>query len=122
MRITFLTLSLVCLLFIPAFAEDDGKYIPMENAIVQIMNKAAGKVQTITIPVNKAVKFEKLEILVKKCLTTDEFLPEDFFMFVEINKSGKKIFSGWMTMSEPGQNPLQDADNDLWLVRCEQNE
>ncbi|MDR2269096.1 MAG: DUF2155 domain-containing protein, partial [Rickettsiales bacterium] len=114
MRITFLTLSLVCLLFIPAFAEDDGKYIPMENAIVQIMNKAAGKVQTITIPVNKAVKFEKLEILVKKCLTTDEFLPEDFFMFVEINKSGKKIFSGWMTMSEPGQNPLQDADNDLW--------
>jgi hypothetical protein len=52
-------------------------------------------------------------------LATDEFLPEDFFMFAEISKNEKKIFSGWMTKSEPGRNPLQDADNDLWLIRCE---
>ena len=95
------------------------KYIPMKNATVQIMNKQAGKVQTLIVPINKKVKFDKLEIIVRKCLSTNEFLPEDFFIFVEINKEDNQIFSGWMTKSEPGQNPLQDPDNDLWLVSCD---
>lgn len=94
-------------------------YVPMDAATVQILDKQAGKVQTLTIPVGKTVKFDKLEILVKKCLGTNEFLPEDFYMFSEIKKNGTRIFSGWMTKSEPGQNPLQDPDNDLWVVKCE---
>jgi hypothetical protein len=107
------------LFFISNLFAEGEQYIPAQNATVQIMNKQAGKVQTITIPVGKNVKFEKLEIMVRKCLSNNEFLPEDFYMFAEIGKSGKKIFSGWMTKSEPGQNPLQDPDNDLWLVKCE---
>ena len=103
-----------------AFAETaDDEYIVMSKAVVQVMNKAAGKTNTITIPVGKAAKFDKLEITVRKCLGANEFLPENFYMFTEVAKSGKEIFSGWMVRSEPGQNPLQDADNDLWLVRCE---
>jgi hypothetical protein len=102
-----------------AVAAEVTDYVTLNNATVQIMNKQAGKVQTITIPVGKTVKFDKLEILVRKCLGTNEFLPEDFFMFSEIKKSGTKIFSGWMTKSEPGQNPLQDPDNDLWVVKCD---
>jgi hypothetical protein len=113
-------LLLLFALISPAFAETaESEYAMMNNATVQVMNKQAGKVQTITIPVGKAVKFNKLEILVRKCMATNEFMPEDFFMFTEIRKGGAKIFSGWMTKSEPGQNPLQDADNDLWLIRCE---
>ncbi|MDR1071764.1 MAG: DUF2155 domain-containing protein [Rickettsiales bacterium] len=112
---------LFLLLFIfPAAAEvADGEYTLMDNATVQIMNKQAGKVRTMTIPVGKSVKFNKLDILVRKCMAANEFLPEDFFMFAEIGKGGARIFSGWMTKSKPGQNPLQDADNDLWLIRCE---
>ena len=83
------------------------------------MNKQAGKTQTVVASIDKPIKFDKMEIRVRKCLATNEFLPEDFFMFAEISKSGKRIFSGWMIKSEPGQNPLQDADNDLWLVKCE---
>lgn len=98
---------------------EESNYIPMQNATVQIMNKQSSKVQTLTIPLNKKVTFDKLEITVKKCLGTNEFLPEDFFMFIEIKKSNNQIFSGWMTRSEPGQNPLQDPDTDLWLVNCD---
>jgi hypothetical protein len=116
----FILSSFFVLAAIPAFAEiAEDEYIPMDSAIVQIMNKQAGKTQTFAIPVGKPARFEKLDILVRKCLGVNEFLPEDFFMFAEISKAGKKIFSGWMTRNEPGQNPLQDPDSDLWLVRCE---
>jgi hypothetical protein len=98
---------------------ENSKYIPLENAVVQVMNKQAGKVQLVEIPVGKNVKFDKLDVLVRKCLGVDEFLPEDYFMFAEIAHGGKKVFSSWMTKNEPGQNPLQDPDYDLWLVRCE---
>ncbi|MDR1826536.1 MAG: DUF2155 domain-containing protein [Rickettsiales bacterium] len=97
----------------------ESEYIVMETAIVQAMNKAAGKTQTLKIPVGKTVRFDKLEITVEKCLGTDEFLPENFYMFAVLAKGGREIFSGWMIKSEPGYNPLQDPDNDLWLVRCE---
>jgi hypothetical protein len=109
-----------------AFAEfgepeetEASEYIPMETASVQIMNKQAGRVHSIQIPVGKNMKFDKLDIVVRKCLGVDEFLPEDYFMFAEVTKGGKKIFSGWMTKNEPGQNPLRDPDYDLWLVKCE---
>ena len=39
-------------------------------------------------------------------------------MFIEISQDSK-IFSGWMSHNEPGNNPLQHPDYDLWLVGCE---
>lgn len=120
-----LLIVIICSLFLVpnSFAQDftqdlPEKYIPMQLATVQIMNKAAGRTQTLTIPVGQKTQYEKMHIVVEKCLATNEFLPEDYFMFVTINKDKHQIFSGWMTKSDPGQNPLQDPDNDLWLVKC----
>jgi hypothetical protein len=116
-------LFIFCLLTLSigsAFAEaEESEYIPMKTAGIQIMNKQAGRVQSVAIPVEKELKFDKLEIVVRKCLGVNEFMPEDYFMFAEINKGGSTIFSGWMTRNEPGQNPLQDPDYDLWLTGCE---
>lgn len=95
-------------------------YVDKQNAIIRVMNKAAGKVQVITMPVGQNVQYEKLEMLVRSCKQTDPFDAEDFFMFIEISKQGAdKIFSGWMSANEPGDNPLQNADYDVWLVKCE---
>lgn len=108
------------LIFSSLFAETtEDEYVPLETAIIQIMNKQAGKTQTVMVPVGQSTKFDKLEILVQKCLGTNEFMPENYYMFAEIRKSGRDIFSGWMIKSEPGKNPLQDPDNDVWLVKCE---
>ncbi|MDE5615848.1 MAG: DUF2155 domain-containing protein [Alphaproteobacteria bacterium] len=93
-------------------------YIDRETAVVRIMNKAAGKAQTVTLPVGRRMSFEKLDLLVRSCKQTDPFQAEDFFMFIEISQDAK-IFSGWMSRNEPGNNPLQHPDYDLWLVRCE---
>jgi len=112
-----------CSLFVTfsAFAElsYEDHYIPMDNAVVQVMDKAAGRTRTLTIPVGTSTRFDRLDIQVRKCYGVNEFLPEDFYMLLDVRRNDNRIFSGWMVRSEPGQNPLQDPDNDLWLVRCE---
>ncbi len=94
-------------------------YVDRTVATLRIMNKAAGKVQTVSIPVGQSAKFEKLDIFVRSCKQTDPFDAEDFFAFLEISNSDGRIFSNWMSHNEPGDNPLQNADYDVWLVKCE---
>ncbi|MBO5739891.1 MAG: DUF2155 domain-containing protein [Alphaproteobacteria bacterium] len=95
-------------------------YVNRNVAVVKIMNKDAGKVQQVTIPVNQELQFEKIFINVRSCKQTDPFQPEDFFAFFEISERDKgRVFGGWMSRNEPGQNPLQHPDYDVWLVKCE---
>ena len=102
------------------FSIQADAYVDKQNAVIRIMNKAAGKVQKVTLPVGQEAKYEKLNMLVRACKQTDPFDAQDFFMFIEIYKDqDNKIFSGWMSANEPGDNPLQNADYDLWLVSCE---
>lgn len=114
MKKVFLFL-LICL-----FPVVSGAYIERNNAVVRIMSKDAGKVQEYVVPVGGGMQFEKLKIDVRSCKQSDPFQAENFFAFMEIYESDKgQIFGGWMNRNEPGQNPLQHADYDLWLVRCE---
>ena len=105
--------------FALGFASGANAYVERDVATVRIMNKAAGKTQTLEIPVGRTVEFEKLTMTARSCKQTDPFQAENYFMFIEVAKSGDgDIFSGWMNKNEPGDNPLQDADYDLWLVGC----
>jgi len=101
------------------FASNANAYVNRQNATVTILDKAAGKTHQFEIPVNQTVTYEKLSLLVRTCKQTDPFQPENAFMFIEITQNNNLIFSGWMNKNEPGQNPLQNADYDLWLVKCE---
>ncbi|MCL2537981.1 MAG: DUF2155 domain-containing protein [Alphaproteobacteria bacterium] len=102
-------------------AANANEYINRETAVVRIMNKAAGRAQMVNIPVGIDTEFDKLKILVRDCKQSEPYAALDYFAFVQIWKSPQnaRIFSGWMTASEPGENPMQDADFDLWLLRCE---
>jgi hypothetical protein len=95
-------------------------YVNRDNAVLRIMNKDAGKVQEVKIPVGQELQFEKMYINVRSCKQTDPFQAEDFFAFLEISERDKgQFFGGWMSRNEPGQNPLQHPDYDVWLVKCE---
>ncbi|MCL1892281.1 MAG: DUF2155 domain-containing protein [Alphaproteobacteria bacterium] len=106
----------VFIAFNSAFADE---FIDRNTAVVRVMNKAAGKAQTLQMHVGKTSEFEKLSIAVRSCKQTAPYSAENFYMFAEIRKGDAKVFSGWMDRNEPGDNPLQDADYDLWLVKCE---
>lgn len=110
----------VALFGITLWESDSNAYIDRQTAIIRIMNKAAGKVQTLSVPVEQSVQYEKLGIRVRSCKQSDPFDAENFFAFLEIDKvDSGKIFSGWMNANEPGDNPLQNPDYDVWLVNCE---
>lgn len=95
-------------------------YTERNVAILQIMDKAAGKTQTLRAPIGNAINFEKLNIIVRSCKQSDPFEAENFYAFVEISKSdNSRIFSNWMDRNNPGKRPVQNPDYDVWLVRCE---
>ncbi|MCL1786080.1 MAG: DUF2155 domain-containing protein [Alphaproteobacteria bacterium] len=112
----------LCSISINSFA-NANEFIDKDTAVVRVMDKASGRARTLTIPVGKRTEFEKLEILARSCKGTQPFAARDNFMFVEITKkssaAARQIFSGWMTASAPGDNPLQDPDYDVWLIECQ---
>lgn len=111
----FLPVFLLC-----ATASNAYAYVNRDVATLRVMNKAAGKTQTVQISVGRDATFEKLNITVRACKQTDPFAAEDFFAFVEITKGAEgKIYSNWLSRNEPGENPVQNADYDVWLVKCE---
>ncbi len=116
----FLSILFMLPLFCFIQIKPAAAYVEHKKAIVRVMNKAAGKVQTIILPVGQTSQYENLEMTVRTCKQTDPFYAENFFTFIEIAKSDTGlIFSGWMDRNEPGLNPLQNEDYDVWLMGCE---
>jgi len=101
------------------FVFNANAYINRTTAVVDILDKTSGKNHVLNVPVNQDTSYEKLNLLVRTCKQTDPFEAENAFMFIEISQNNRIIFSGWMNKNEPGENPLQNADYDVWLVRCE---
>jgi len=101
-----------------ANVNNPNDFIEKEVAVIRIINKASTRVTEHTLRVGQDFSFSKLGITVRACMTTQPFAAHDDFMFVEIAKDDRRIFSGWMTASAPGDNPLQDNEYDVWLVSC----
>lgn len=115
--VKFLSVFVLCSAALPNHAD---AYIDHGTAVLRILNKAAGKAQTVRAPVGYSVSFEKLNIGVRACKQSDPFDAENYYAFVEIfDATSDQIFGGWMNRNEPGNNPLQNPDYDVWLVGCE---
>ena len=114
-------LSIFVIAFGVMFASDftARAYVDRPNAVINILDKASGKNHMFTVPVGKNIEYEKLSFTVRSCKQTDPFLAENAFMFIEISQNDEQIFGGWMNKNAPGENPLQNADYDMWLVHCE---
>lgn len=114
--IRFFMVPVFCALLAPAA----NAYTNRAVAVIQVLNKAAGKTQTLKIPVGETSQLEKLNITVRSCMQSDPFDAENFYAFVEIAQSGNtRFFSNWMDRNTPGKNPVQNPDYDAWLVKCE---
>ena len=97
--------------------------IDMNTAKMQAMDKITGHVNVINVPVNGAVSFGSLSIVVRSCKTRPaEETPENF-AFVDItdknqNNELTNIFKGWMLSSSPATNALEHPIYDVWLLQC----
>lgn len=107
-------------IFFAIFPVCVNAFVDKDIAVMRVMNKDAGKVQEVSVPVGQSIDFEKINITVRSCVQSDPFDAENYFAFIEvIEQENKKIFSNWMNRNEPGDKPLQHPDYDLWLVSCQ---
>lgn len=108
------------LIFFVMFPVCVNAFVDKDIAVMRVMNKDAGKVQELSVPVGQSIDFEKINITVRSCVQSDPFDAENYFAFIEVvEQENKKIFSNWMNRNEPGDKPLQHPDYDLWLVSCQ---
>ena len=120
MNIKKLFSFLMCTLVLCMFPYHAFSYIEKDIVVVRVMDKAAGKTQLLTLPLDKEIQFDNLVLKARNCKQANPFDAENFFVFLEIyTKSDGRIFSGWMNRNEPGQNPLQNDTYDVWIERCE---
>ena len=120
MRKLFFLFSFLSFTAIFVLPRNADAYVEKDLAVLRVMDKAAGKTQLLTIPLNQNIQFDGLVLNARNCKQSDPFDAENFFVFLEIyTKNDGRIFSGWMNRNEPGQNPLQNDMYDVWVEKCE---
>lgn len=95
---------------------------PRPIAVLRGLDKVSGRVTDVRAEVGKAVRYERLTILVEECREPPAEETEDAFVFLRIRDdktSDKIIFSGWMFASSPALSAMDHARYDLWALSCE---
>ncbi len=99
--------------------EVDGK-----GAILQGLDKVTARISTLEVDVGKTVPFGSLLITVRRCQRSRPDQKLERAAFLEIDnvdpgtKDKKRVFSGWMFMSNPAISALEHPVYDVWVKDC----
>lgn len=96
---------------------------PYPVSVLRVFDKVTARVSTLTVPLDSAVRFGTLEIVVRHC---DKRPPEEtpesaaFLEIWEIPPKGsiRSVFKGWMFASTPGLSALEHPIYDVWVLDC----
>jgi hypothetical protein len=92
-------------------------------AVFTGLDKITGSTTTFEVKVGEEHQFGGLFVKADVCYSrpiTEEPKTSSFVEVneVELDKSKKKIFSGWMFAQSPGLNAVEHPVYDVWLVNC----
>lgn len=101
----------------------EAQAIPMDEVVLQGLDKITARVSTIKVPVGGTVAFGALQITARAC---DKHPPEEtpesaaFLEVVETkpDEPPVKRFSGWMFASSPALSGLEHPIYDLVVLDC----
>jgi hypothetical protein len=121
MRKAFLIALLVLAGIAPQGAR--AEKIPNQVAVFAALDKITARIQPLEVPLGKTVKFGALKITPRVCYTrppTEEPITSSFVEVEEIqlDKTEKRIFSGWMFAQNPGVHAVEHPIFDVWLTNC----
>lgn len=100
--------------------------VPSEDrsvAVLRALDKITARVEELSIPVERPLKFGTLIITVHACrVTPPEETPEAAaFLDVQEMKPGSgesNVFRGWMFASSPALSAMEHPVYDLWVIGC----
>ena len=117
--------SLALAIMLAAMAQAHAEAERMSNPIAVFagLDKMTGVTTTFEIPIGEERRFGALIVKPNACFTrpvtaepkTTSFVEVDQ---VEVEKTRKRIFSGWMFAESPGLNAVEHAIYDVWLTGC----
>ena len=121
MRRASLALAIMLAAMAQAHAEAERMSNPL--AVFAGLDKITGVTTTFEIPIGEERRFGALIVKPNACFTrpvtaepkTTSFVEVDQ---VEVEKTRKRIFSGWMFAESPGLNAVEHAIYDVWLTGC----
>ncbi|MFO0989273.1 MAG: DUF2155 domain-containing protein [Alphaproteobacteria bacterium] len=95
-----------------------------KGAILQGLDKVTARISTLEANVGQTVTFGTLSITVRRCQRSRPDQKLERAAFVEIDstdpatKQKKRVFSGWMFMSNPAISALEHPVYDVWVKDC----
>ena len=121
MRRILLIIGAAWALLVPVVAHADK--IPNQVAVFAALDKVTARIQPLEVPLNKTVTFGALKITPRVCYTrppTEEPVTSSFVEVqeVQLDKSEKRIFTGWMFAQNPGVHAVEHPVFDVWLTNC----
>ncbi len=111
----------LALLFVAGPAAADKIANPV--AVFAGLDKITGRITKFDVYIDETVQFGALRITPRVCYNrppTDEPQTDAFVEVDEIglNRSIKRIFTGWMFAASPGLHAVDNAVYDVWLTDC----
>jgi hypothetical protein len=121
MRKAILIAGAALALFPPIAAHADK--IPNQIAVFAALDKVTARIQPLEVPLGKTATFGALKITPRVCYTrpsTEEPVTSSFVEVDEtqLDKSEKRIFTGWMFAQNPGVHAVENPVFDVWLTNC----
>lgn len=117
---TFLGCALVVLAW-PQISH--AEKIKNQVAVFAALDKVTARIQPLEVKIDQTVIFGGLKITPRVCNTrpptempvTSAFVEVDE---VQLDKSEKRIFTGWMFAQYPGVHGVEHPVFDVWLTNC----
>ncbi|MBL8664265.1 MAG: DUF2155 domain-containing protein [Candidatus Odyssella sp.] len=95
-----------------------------KGAILQGLDKVTARISTLEANVGQTVTFGSLSITVRRCQRSrpDQKLERAAFLEIDnadpATKQKKRVFNGWMFMSNPAISALEHPVYDVWVKDC----
>lgn len=121
-------LSLVAMAFLAcaallAAAPAAAQKISNPIAVFAGLDKITARVTSFEVAIDQTVQFGALKVTPRVCYTRPPTEPPFTSAFVEVDevlvdKSEKRIFTGWMFADSPGLHAVEHPVFDVWLTDC----
>jgi hypothetical protein len=119
----FRTCCLVAAGFLACTGTAEAERIKNPTAIFSGLDKITGKIISFDVAIDETVQFGALQVTPRVCYTRSATENPQTTSFIEVDeltlqRTTKRIFTGWMFASSPGLHAVEHPVYDIWLTDC----
>ena len=123
MRLSFLSLAAAAALAATLADGIGAAAADRRLAVLQALDKVVARTSELEAPLDKAVRFGTLRIVVRACHAAPPEEPPENAAFLEVDEmdhtgQATRLYTGWMFSSTPGLAALEHPVYDIWVLAC----